>query len=163
MSGASDAMAALRAGVLSQNEAIRSAVTAYGNAVRAFMEASAEGGDLVDAMQAAPAVILAAEMLADSAGVADKEARRILAQQMMETGCTTVRTDHHTISAVDAPRRAFVSDMTQVPEAYVQTVKKADLTAIGAEFRAGRSVPGCALTNGGEPTLRILTKKAKMV
>lgn len=156
MSGAQESLIVLRMGAMSQHDAVRSAVTAYGQAARIFLDATKEGGDLVDAMSATPALILAAEALETAAADVMRDARRVLAEQMMMTGATTIRTEFHTISAMDAPRRVRITDPSLVPVGYtIQPPRKPDEKAISAALKAGEPVAGCELGNGGPYVLRI--------
>lgn len=161
MSGAQESLIVLRLGAMAQHDAVRNAVTAYGHAARTFLDATAEGGDLVVGMSSVPALIFAAEAMEAAASAIVRDARRALAEQMMMTGATTLRTEFHTISAMDPPRRVRIIDPALIPVGFTyQPPRKPDEKAISSALRAGEPVAGCELSNGGPVQLRIVARKS---
>lgn len=157
MSGAIEAGSALLTAALRDTQPVKSAVDAYGSALRTLRGQD----DLVDQMQATVGFILAAEAVAEAAEAVAKQARAALAFAMFDTGATTIRTDAHTVSVSAKPARAIITDPALVPPDYVRQPPPApDVALIGKALRDGYPVPGCVLSNSGEPVLSIRTRKA---
>lgn len=158
MSGALAATAALRAGVMADHPALKASIARYSDALRAFYGASEPTADLMDALRAAPGVILAAEEIEVAAKAMAKTARDVLATVMESTGATRIDCPYHVVSIADAPRRVILDG--PVPDEWMRTPPpEPDKTAIGKALRAGHVVPNATLSNGAPCTLRISAKR----
>ena len=157
MSGSSSAARSIQVAAAARHNDIRNAVKIYGLARGTLAE---QPEDVTDVMRCTPALIMAAEALESAAGEAVRGLRAVLAQQMAETGCTTIHTASHVVSSVTPSRRTFVSDRALIPQRFfVPQPPVPDMAAIKAEIARGSDVPGIGQTNGGPPGLRIASRK----
>lgn len=124
----------------------------YAEAHKAVVEAT----DLVDVMQKMVPLILAVEDLKEFAAVAEGRLRSVLADQMNETGATTI------LGAYLSKKPAFVSvDQSElIPQDYYTTPEPArDMKKIREALKAGELVPGCTLVRPNSMQLNIQRKK----
>jgi hypothetical protein len=124
-----------------------------------------EADDLTDGYMATARLILALEALEDTSKQIAADARKILRDRMATDGCYSHGAEDMTITLADAPRTAQITDMKALMAAHPELVTtpdpQPDRKAIADLLRKGRSVEGAHLSNGGDPVLKLITKKAK--
>jgi hypothetical protein len=116
--------------------------------------------DLVECMQAAARLILAAERLKDLAEAQERAMRAALAATMADTGCPSVRIAGFTVSVVEpAPKLAI--DMDALPDRYKARQEKivANTMLIKGALENGATIPGVSTTNGGAPHVQFRSRK----
>lgn len=78
---------------------------------------------------------------------------------MEENGATGFYTASHHFHLAKAPFSVLVTDEDRLqkerPDLFNIPTPRPDKTTIGKLLRAGQDIPGCTLTNGGAPVLRI--------
>ena len=155
MSHEDRALAALDAAVTSGLNGVAATVAVLVNDQKRW---SAQLG-MGSILQSTVGIIMALENLSELATDAKTACRAALAEAM-SLGLTTVRTDHHVASLRAATKRVIVMDEAALPAHLMHQPPPApDLTAIGKLLRAGETVPGAVLSNGGADTLQIRTRK----
>jgi len=123
----------------------------------AVQAALRDAEDLVPVMQAAVQMILACEVMQETAKAAETAARQALAEAM-SLGCTTIQAGAHTASLRDAPQTAVVTHLADLPVEFLTTPSpRPDLPAIRKALLKG-PVPGATLSNGGAATVQIRSK-----
>ena len=155
MSHEDKALAALDAAVTSGLNGVAASVAVLVNDQKRW---SAQLG-MSAILQSTVGIIIALEDLSELAADAEIACRKALAEAM-SLGLTTVRTDHHVASLRSANTRVIVMDEAALPAHLMRQPPPApDLLAIGKLLRAGETVPGAVLSNGGADTLRISPRK----
>ncbi len=116
--------------------------------------------DLVECMQAAARLILAAERLKDLAEAQEKSMRAALAATMVDTGCPSVRVPGFTVSVVEPGPKPLI-DMTSLPDSYkvTETKIRANADLIKTALANGATIPGVSTTNGGAPHVQFRSRK----
>jgi hypothetical protein len=153
-SHADAAATALRQALAASHAPLRDAVAAYRTATAALVP----DADLLDVLRAAGNTVLAAEAIAAASKQAEAAARAALAQTLMDTGTCSIRSSTHIFSASPGRQSVTVTSAADVPEHLLhQPPPSPDKAKIMRLLKAGETVPGCALSNGGQP---ILTVKA---
>jgi hypothetical protein len=148
------ATAALRQALAESHAPLRQAVAAYRTACTDL----AAGPDLLDVLRAAGNIVLAAESIAAAAKQAEATARAALARTLMDTGACSIRSATHTFSASPGRQSVTVTSAADVPpHLFHRPPPSPDKAKILRLLKAGESVPGCEISNGGQP---ILTVKA---
>ena len=110
-------------------------------------------------LQSTVGIIIALESLSELAAAAKTACRAALAETM-SLGLTKVTTDYHVAALVSAKNHVIVMDEAALPAHLMRQPPPApDLLAIGKLLRAGETVPGAVLSNGGADTLRISPRK----
>jgi hypothetical protein len=150
-SHADAAATALRQALAASHAPLRDAVAAYRTATAALVPDA-------DLLRAAGNTVLAAEAIAAASKQAEAAARAALAQTLMDTGTCSIRSSTHIFSASPGRQSVTVTSAADVPEHLLhQPPPSPDKAKIMRLLKAGETVPGCALSNGGQP---ILTVKA---
>jgi hypothetical protein len=89
--------------------------------------------------------------------------RRELAASMVEDGVTGFEAAHHMVSRKAASRLVQINDPKALaaahPDLMVERAPEPDRAEIGKLLRAGKTVAGCVLSNGGPAVLTISAKK----
>lgn len=77
--------------------------------------------------------------------------RAIALRAMEETGRKTIKAPDFTLSMAKAPDKVLVTDEAAIPARYMRekVSRSPDKTALKEALRAGVSVPGAVLSNGG--------------
>lgn len=87
-----------------------------------------------------------------------EEAMTVLIKGLMEVaGLEKLMLPEATISIRPPSASVDITDPAALPQGYFALERKADKTAIGNDLKAGREVPGAALSYG-EPSLTVRTK-----
>lgn len=123
---------------------------------------SAAATDLVEKMQGVCGVILAAESLKEAADMLADKARAALRDAMVDTGCPSVETATHTVGLQRGAVSARIVDRTLIPERFLTPQPaKIELAEISKALKAGLSIPGAVLSNGGAPVIAFRARKVK--
>jgi len=152
MSGAAAARERLLGGV----RALYRDIWQAGEAYAARHQAALGQADLVQALQAAAHLALAIEALAKAAEAANRQCRALLAEVMLETGCT--HTTDGTLSAYLSRKRKILSvdDAARVPPQYLTRPEpEPDRKAIREALERGEDVPGVSVITPNEMTLNL--------
>jgi hypothetical protein len=151
---ADTATTTLRRAIAASHAQLRDAVTTYRTAAAAL----APDTDLLEVLRAAGNIVLAAEAITAASKQAEATARAALAQALMDTGACSIRSRTHTFSASPGRQSVIVTFTADVPPHLLhQPPPSPDKAKILRLLKAGESVAGCELSNGGGP---ILTVKA---
>lgn len=113
----------------------------------------AEGMD--DALKARAATLASERAHVQRAAA---QARDALMACIEETGMPAIEGAHHVAVVAATPKAVVVTDIDALPEKFRRVTVAADKAAISAALKAGETVPGATLTNGGA-TLRINARK----
>lgn len=108
-----------------------------------------------DALKARAAVI-ASERAHVQRAIA--QARDALMACIEDTGMPQIEGAHHIAAVAATPKAVVVTDIDALPEQFRRVKVEPDKAAISAALKAGQTVPGATLTNGGA-TLRIQPRK----
>ena len=153
-----DATAKLKAALRVNTAMIASCVVT----LRDELRASSSTIDLVEQMQAATRVVLAAEALREVLDTLADRARAALRDAMVDTGCPSVETATHTVGLQRGAVSARIVDRALVPERFLTPQEpKVELAEISKALKAGLSIPGAVLSNGGAPVIAFRARKAK--
>jgi hypothetical protein len=148
------AATALRNALATANAPLREAVARYRTAYAGL----AADADLLDMLRAAGGLVLAAEAIVAASKQVEATARTTLAQTLMDTGACSIRSATHTFSASPGRQSVTITSAADVPAHLLhQPPPSPDKTKILRLLKAGKGVPGCEISNGGQP---ILTVKA---
>ncbi len=113
-----------------------------------LLRADAEAGAFADANKA-----LAKTYSERASAATDRSARlRSAMQKLIEaTGLRKIQHEYGTLSLrAVAPRPVFTGDPAELPDDLRRVTIAADMTAIKDALKAGRTVPGAHMGNGGE-------------
>ena len=133
---------------------LRLSVTAAADAEADLLMAS----DMLGALRAAAALLMAAEEIEDAAKACAARLRAALAEVMADTGATGVDLPHHRVSLVDGKASVVIVDEAAIPAEYMeQPPPKPNKARIAAALKAG-PVPGAMLGNPAAH-IRITAKK----
>ena len=153
-SHADAAATTLRQALAASHAPLRDAVASYRSACAGL----AAGADLLDVLRGAGDIVLAAEAITAASKQAEVAARATLAQTLMDTGACSIRSATHIFSASPGRQSVTVTSAADVPAHLLhQPPPSPDKPKIMRLLKAGASIPGCELSNGGGP---ILTVKA---
>jgi hypothetical protein len=156
MSGASEAVAALRAAAV---DAYRAAFDAGARFAHAHTKVRDET-DVVGSMARTIDLIVAAEALHDAADAAVRSLRAALSNVMSETGASAIQSTHHAAHLARKPAFVAIADATAIPrDYYVQPPPALDKRAVLSALKDGIEVPGCSLGIPNEQSLVIRTRK----
>jgi hypothetical protein len=154
LSHADAAITTLRQAIGAGHAPLAAAVTAY----RAASAGLRSDADLLDMLRSAGALVLAAEAIVAAGKHVEVTARAALASTLMDTGACSIRSRTHTFSASPGRQSVSVTSAADVPTNLLhQPPPSPDKAKILRLLKAGETVPGCELSNGGQP---ILTVKA---
>lgn len=144
----------LRADILTTLKPLAAAVRAIQNTQAEVRE---DGGEFLDACQAALRAVLAVEGLEKVAEAVKDDLRTLLAGAL-EMGPGIVRSETHTASIGSAKRSVIITG--DVPEIWMSSPKPTpDKRRIGEVLDKGQTLPFATLSNGGAPVLTIKTRK----
>lgn len=151
---ADTAATTLRGALGASHGPLRDAVASY----RAACAALTPDADRLDALRAAGNIVLAAEAIVTASKSAEAAARAALASTLVDTGACSIRSSTHIFSASPGRQSVTVTSAAEVPPHLLhQPPLSPDKAKIMRLLKAGETVPGCELSNGGQP---ILTVKA---
>jgi Siphovirus Gp157 len=140
----------LRQALAASHAPLREAVASYRTAYAGL----ASDADLLDALRATGALVLAAEAIVAASKQVEATARAALASCMAETGCPSIALANHVVHLSTKPSRVDIEDERAIPpELLRQPPPQPDRVAIGKLLRAGAVVPGARLVGNQEPTL----------
>ena len=136
---------------------------ALSNGITAFKQATnarSAADDLVEAMQASGAVILAAEQIIQAAEGIALTLRRKLAETMVETGCPQVLLPHHKVSVTEPKPKLRVLDAKALPAEFLKHPPPVpDMDAIKRAWDGGNKLTGVAMLNGSAPHVTFHARK----
>jgi hypothetical protein len=143
---------ALRDVLVSAHASLRHGVSEYRSA---WSELTASA-DLLDVLRSAGNIVLAAEAIVAASKHVEATARAALAQTLMDTGACSIRSATHTFSASPGRQSVTVTSAADVPMHLLhQPPPSPDKVKILRLLKAGEAVPGCELSNGGQPILTV--------
>ena len=149
-------------------DALMDAIMPFGTAVGVVKEARGDlcrAQHITDAFLATGLLILAVEAMEDLAKDISTQLRTILRDTMEDAGCFSLGGEVHSLTLADAPRTTQITDAKALaaahPELMTTPEPQPDRKAIADLLRRGRAVTGAELSNGGQPVLKITTKKVK--
>lgn len=76
--------------------------------------------------------------------------RQAIQSVMEAAGQTKVALPTATLSVRAAPPKVVVIDEAEIPPAYWRIKREVDKAALAADLKAGETIPGAALSNGGQ-------------
>jgi len=156
MSGAATARNAIHKALKETYTQVHRAGRDYANAYQQAVTRD----DLVEAMGAMVAAIIAAEQLQETAAEAVKMTRLELAHTMAETGATQIASGHHLAYLARRPAALVIDDSKAIPPEYMmQPPPVPDRKRIHAAIDGGTEVPGCSIVRPNEMSLAIKGKK----
>jgi hypothetical protein len=118
--------------------------------------------DLIGAARAAADTIRHIEAVIREAEAARQALADTLRDVMDETGMPGVRVEGGTWHLSDAQARLVITDETLIPVSLMEDPPpRPDREAIKRALRAGGTVPGAALANGGPPILKFRPNREK--
>lgn len=75
--------------------------------------------------------------------------RSAIARAMDQAGVKTLRCDAVTLTLSDAPPKVMIADPDGLPDEFIRVKREADKTAVKEALKAGKTIPGATLSNGG--------------